>query len=133
MTDVFLDTLFVIALINQRDQHHERAATLAEEYDGVPLITTDAVLLEIGNALARAFKPQAVDVIGHLLSSSEVKLVRLDADLFDRAFSLYRDHRDKQWGLVDCVSFVVMEDVGIRAALTFDHHFEQAGYRALMR
>ena len=133
MTKVFLDTLFVIALINQRDQHHERATLLSEIYAGASLITTDAVLLEIGNALARAFKPQATEVITHLLSSAEVEIVRLDTVLFNRAFTRFREHQDKEWGLVDCISFEVMEDAGIQAALTFDHHFEQAGFQALMR
>jgi len=45
---------------------------------------------------------------------------------------LYSERPDKEWGLTDCVSFVVMEAHGIRDALTADEHFEQAGFRALM-
>jgi len=48
--------------------------------------------------------------------------------------SLCIDHiPDKTWGLVDCVSFVVMRDAGILDSLTTDKHFEQAGFRALLR
>jgi uncharacterized protein len=57
---VFVDTSFIVALVNEKDQHHARAAELAALFDGYPLLTTDAVLLEIGNALARNFKEQAV-------------------------------------------------------------------------
>jgi predicted nucleic acid-binding protein len=91
------------------------------------------VLLEVGNALARNFKPQAVTVIDEFLNSAETELVRLDAQLFEEALTLYRSHSDKEWGLVDCVSFAVMRSAGVTEALTHDRHFVQAGFRALMR
>lgn len=53
--------------------------------------------------------------------------------LYTRAFQLYRQRLDKEWGLIDCVSFIVMQDRGIIAALTTDEHFQQAGFRALLR
>ncbi|NOX63610.1 MAG: PIN domain-containing protein [Chloroflexi bacterium] len=130
---IFIDTLFVIALINQRDAYHERALEAADKYERAGFLTTDAVLLEIGNALARNFKQQAVEVIDSFLSSDEVDIVRLTPDIFAQAYALYRRYEDKTWGLIDCVSFVVMRDAGIRRALTFDHHFVQAGFEALMR
>ncbi|MGH7169240.1 MAG: type II toxin-antitoxin system VapC family toxin [Gemmataceae bacterium] len=129
----FLDTLFVIALINQRDQYHERAAELAARYEGERFLTTDAVLLEIGNALAKKYRQEAVEAITHLLTSEDVEVVRLTAALFDESFALYKSHRDKEWGLIDCISFVVMRQNDIQEALTFDRHFVQAGIRALMR
>jgi uncharacterized protein len=129
----FLDTLFVIALINQRDQYHDRATALAAQYEGRGFLTTDAVLLEIGNALARKFKQQAVEAIGHLLTSEDVQVLRLTPELFAEAFALYESHRDKEWGLTDCISFVVMRREGVQEALTFDQHFVQAGFEALMR
>lgn len=130
---VFVDTLFVIALINKRDQHHERATELADQLEGQPLLVTDAVLLEIGNALARNFRQESVEVIEEFFAAEEVEIVRLDADLFERAFNTYKEYRDKEWGLVDCVSFVVMKEASVAVALTFDQHFVQAGFKALMR
>jgi predicted nucleic acid-binding protein len=130
---VFVDTLFVVALINQRDEYHAKASELADLYEKQPLLTTDVVLLEIGNALARNFKRQAIEVIDDLLGSSEVEIVRLNPQLFDRAYALYKQYQDKEWGLLDCVSFVVMRDAGVNNALTFDQHFAQAGFQALMR
>ena len=132
-TRTFLDTLYVIALINQRDQYHGRTTELAAQYERRAFLTTDAVLLEIGNALARKFKQQAVEVIGHLLSSEDVQVVRLTPDLFAEAFTLYESHQDKEWGLTDCISFVVMRRESVQEALTFDQHFVQAGFQALMR
>jgi len=127
---MFLDTLFVIALLNQRDQYHERAAELAVRYEGKRFLTTDAILLEIGNALAKKYTQEAVDVITHLLTSEDIEVVRLTPELFEESFALYKSHRDKEWGLIDCISFVVMRQNGIQEALTFDHHFVQAGLQA---
>jgi predicted nucleic acid-binding protein len=130
---IFVDTLFVIALVNQRDDHHRKASELADLCEGQSLITTDTVLMEIANALARNFKSQAIEIIEDFLASVEVMVVRLDQKLFDRVFALYKQYQDKEWGLTDCVSFLVMREAGITDALTFDQHFVQAGFRALMR
>jgi predicted nucleic acid-binding protein len=130
---IFLDTLFVVALVNENDQYHERANQLSDQLAECSFLITDAVLLEIGNALARNFKERATELIHDLLTSDEVHVVRLTPALFDEGFAMYRSHRDKEWGLVDCISFVVMRKAGIEEALTFDQHFVQAGFRALMR
>jgi predicted nucleic acid-binding protein len=129
----FVDTHYVIALVNRRDQYHERARALAARYRGTPAVLTDAVLLEIGNALARTFKREAVEVIEYFLSAADVEIVRLTPELFNQAFDLYTDHRDKAWGLMDCISFIVMREKGLTDVLTYDQHFIQAGFLALMR
>lgn len=129
---IFIDTLFVVALVNRRDQYHQTASQLAALYEGHPLLVTDAVLLEIGNALARNYKAEAVAIITGFLDSAEVEIVRLTMELFEQAFALYQQYQDKSWGLIDCVSFVVMREAGVSQALTCDHHFEQAGFEALM-
>lgn len=129
---IFIDTLFVVALVNRRDQYHQTASQLAALYENHPLLVTDAVLLEIGNALARSYKAEAVEIIAGFLDSAEVEIVRLTTELFEQAFALYQQYQDKTWGLIDCVSFVVMREAGVSQALTCDHHFEQAGFEALM-
>lgn len=130
---IFLDTLFVVALVNRRDQYHRQATELSERFEGHPLLTTDAVLLEIGNALAKGYKREAVEIIEGFLNSDETEIVHLTPELFQQAFELYQTYQDKEWGLIDCVSFVVMRKRGIRQALTFDRHFAQAGFQVLMR
>ncbi len=130
---IFLDTLFFVALVNERDQYHDRADALSLELSGNQFLTTESVLLAVGNSLARAFRSRAFEIINYLQTSDDVKVVRVTSTLFDDGFTLYRTHRDKEWGLVDCISFVVMRQAGIDEALTFDQHFVQAGFRALMR
>lgn len=53
-------------------------------------------------------------------------------DLYAQAAELYKRYSDKEWGLTDCVSFVVMRERGIQEALTADTDFRQAGFHALL-
>lgn len=128
---IFIDTSFIIALINERDQYHQQALDITDLYIDKPLAITDSVLLEIANYLARRYKNEAIQVIQGFLDSEDVEVIRLTPDIFDRAFELYKTRSDKEWGLVDCVSFIVMQDCDIHKVLTFDRHFAQAGFEIL--
>jgi uncharacterized protein len=130
---ILIDTSFIVALINETDENHAKARKLSKDLDGTPSIITDAVILEISNSLSRKYKANCIQAIEDFFASTEVTVVRLDQTLFDKAFDLYKSHTDKTYGMVDCISFVVMNDHGISDALTNDRHFVQAGFRALMR
>lgn len=98
------------------------------------LVTTRAVLLEIGNALSKQrYRQAAVELLTALEQDRQVEIVPLSEELYEQAFALYRHRPDKEWGFVDCVSFIVMQERGLTEALTTDEHFEQAGFRALLR
>ena len=133
MTELFLDSSYVIALVNKKDQRHKQALEMARGLGACPLVTTDAILLEVGNSLARSFKAEAIAVIEEFLFSDEVRIVAVDTALFQKGFDLYKSYQDKSWGLVDCISFIVMREAGITDALTTDRHFEQAGFNALLK
>ena len=132
-TRILVDTSFVIALINQRDQRHREAQKLANKFEGHPLLITEAVLLEVGNAMARSYKKKAIQIIEDFLTSDEVEIVHLSQPLFNEAFMLYKQYQDKEWSLVDCASFAVMGQRGLLEAFTTDHHFEQAGFVCLLK
>jgi hypothetical protein len=134
--EVFLDTAYAIALAAVSDQYHALAVALADELEAqrTRLVTTQAVLLEIGNALsAQRYRAAAVQLLLSLESDPGVTIVPLTPQLYSVAFHLYQNRPDKEWGLVDCVSFVVMSERGLREALTPDRHFEQAGFIALLK
>lgn len=63
---------------------------------------------------------------------AQIEVVPLTEDLYAQAAALYERHTDKEWGLTDCVSFVVMRERGIQEALTTDTHLRQASFRALL-
>lgn len=136
MSELFLDTSYAIALSSTSDRHHEQALTLAREIEIDPtirLVTTRAVLLEIGNALARQkFRNIAVQLLRSLENDSTVAIIPLSEALFAAAMQLFQSRADKEWGLTDCVSFVVMQERAITDALTADAHFQQAGFRPLL-
>jgi predicted nucleic acid-binding protein len=95
------------------------------------LLTTSAVLLEIGNALAKDFRAEALSIIKVLSHSSRVEVIEIDSDLMEKGLAVYEKYSDKRWGLVDCISFVVMRETNITQVLTFDKDFEQAGFTVL--
>ena len=136
MTEVFLDTSHVVALANTRDAHHRQALDLARQLSGARarVVTTEAILTEVGNALSavgsRAF---AVRYIASVERTPSFEVIYATVDLFQRGFELYSARQDKDWGLTDCISFVVMRERGLSEALTADRHFEQAGFTALLR
>jgi predicted nucleic acid-binding protein len=135
MGELFLDASFAIALSATSAQHHDRAVELAEvvEAKGITLVTTAAVLLEIGNALSRhRYRDAAIQLLTSLHADATVDIVHFSESLYQRAFQLYQGRRDKEWGLTDCLSFVVMSDRSLNDALTADEHFRQAGFRALL-
>ncbi len=130
---VFVDAGYWIALVHQRDQLHERARKLSVGLGG-PLITTEPVLLEVGNTLSAALmRGLVVALISRLRANPAVEIAPLTPHLFARALELYAPRPDKEWGLTDCVSFVVMQERGIVEALAADQHFIRAGFRALLR
>lgn len=135
-TDVFLDASYAIALSAPSDQLHVRAVSMAQQLEAerTRMLTTQAVLLEIGNALSkRRYRAAAVSLLSSLEIDPSIEIIPVSSELYAEAFDLYRGRLDKEWGLIDCVSFVVMKSRGITEALTADEHFEQAGFRALLR
>jgi predicted nucleic acid-binding protein len=135
MVEVFLDASYAIALASSQDQHHQRAVALARrlERERLRLVTTQAVVLEIGNALSRRqYRAEAFLLLDSLRRDPSVEIVPLSEAILDRGVDLFRRRADKEWGLTDCISFVVMEERGLTEALTADGHYEQAGFRALL-
>ncbi len=135
-TPIFLETAYVYALVNTRDEWHQKALSWQEnlEKEQRVIITTELVLVEIADGLAAIrFRTQAAEVIDALQSSPFVEVVAVSSELLTRALDLYRQRGDKEWGLTDCVSFLVMRERGLLEALTVDTHFQQAGFHALLR
>jgi predicted nucleic acid-binding protein len=131
----FIETAYVQALVNVRDRWHA-AAALWERYLNTVrprYITTEYILVEIADGLAAVrFRQQAHQIIQALLSNAHVEVVPASTDLLKNALDLYYQRPDKEWGLTDCASFVVMNERGLIDALTSDNDFRQAGFRPLL-
>lgn len=129
----FLDTAYILALLNARDHYHETArAFFPRMRTAQEVWVTEAILIEVGNILARSNRAEAAAFIRTCETTSNIRIVPVDTALFGRALALYEQRSDKTWGLTDCLSFVVMQDHGLSDALTADDHFRQAGFRVLL-
>jgi uncharacterized protein len=129
---LFADTFFLLALLVEEDEAHNRA--LAWQNLNVPLVTTTWVLIELADALSKpGARAAAAQLISFLRSDSRVTVAGSEPDLFDAGLQLYQSRLDKSWSLTDCLSFEVMRRQNLTQALTGDHHFEQAGLVALLK
>lgn len=132
-TRFFLDTAYVLALLNPNDIYHKQAsAMLPLMHSAREVWITEAVLIEIGNALSRSNHIAATAFINGCYTTHNVKVVSVDTLLLKRALDFYNNRGDKDWGLTDCISFIVMTDQDLKEALTTDEHFQQAGFKALL-
>ena len=142
MRKVFADANYWIGLLNPRDQLHPIALAASRKLGKTRLVTSEMVLVEVLNSLAEytSLRASIIAVVDAISANPNTEIVpqtailfRETAILFRDAFEFYRTHQDKEWGLTDCSSFMIMRQRGLTEALTFDHHFEQAGFRALLR
>ena len=136
MNRVFLDTSGLIAVVNADDQWHAAAETVWRELlaYGTQLATTSLVLIELGDGLSRIHHRQlAIRIYDSLHAAWRIEIVRTTSDDEKRAWQLFRQTGDKEWGMTDCVSMIVMRDHDVTRVFSSDHHFEQAGFEILLK
>lgn len=133
MRRLFADTHFYIALLNRGDASHQAARDFYEKEDFDQIVTTAWVLGELADGMAGGrCREGCAKFIDYLRQDEETDIIEASADVYWQGFDLYQRRPDKEWSLTDCISFVVMADEGLTEALTGDHHFEQAGFTALL-
>ena len=135
MKPLFVDTSALIALGNKKDSFHQQAIQIRNKLkvQNRKFITTNAVLLEFGNAFSRiALKPVAISVIKAIKVSQKWECIEINELLFEQAFNLYQKMNDKEWGLVDCGSIIVASKRELTEVFTTDRHFKQAGFTILL-
>jgi predicted nucleic acid-binding protein len=131
----FLDANGWVALLNSREGLHSHAAAVWQNLGRTrrAIVLTDWIIAETGNSLARtSSRARFPEAVQRLLTHPAVTIVQVFPPLRDQALKLYADRGDKDWGLVDCASFIVMSEMGITEAFTTDRHFEQAGFNCLL-
>ena len=131
----FADSSFLVARFNVRDRNHRAAVSFLEEQkaagsDALQLVFSDYVFDETVTALVvQSKRHEMASAAGRaILESKNLRLVRVESPAFEAAWKLFVRRSDKRWSFTDCTSFVLMENLGIRKALTFDANFRQAGF-----
>jgi len=128
---VFVDTSFWCALLNRRDSNHE-AAMAADAALREPRVTTSYVVAETSNLLMARGRPDtARQYLRRTLLPGSCYVVHPTRAAYDLALSMVLHYGDKNFGLTDALSFVVMSETGIQDAMTFDAHFRQMGFRMI--
>lgn len=132
---VFLDTSFIIALSNARDPLHAKAKELDAKLsdERVALVLHNGILFEIGDGFARLDRRQrGMQILQGVLADESYVVVETTDEIITAAISLFASRPDKEWGLTDCISFTIMDNLRMTEALTADMHFTQAGFKALL-
>ena len=133
MKPAFVDSFYFFAILNPSDAAHAKAIEYSRRHSG-PLLTTSWVLTEVADGLARSTHRDAPrKIVSAFRAVADNVIVATTDELFEQGLDLYHERLDKQWSLTDCISFVFMKQRGIQDALTGDHHFEQAGFKALLK
>lgn len=137
-TPVFVDTAGWGNFFGKREPLHELAERLLRRArgSGSPVITTNYVLAELSALLISPMRiphVRRLEFADRIRTAAWIQVVHIDSELDRRSWEFMARHRDKDFSLVDCSSFVVMQDMRISAAITTDLHFEQAGFRCLLR
>lgn len=133
---MFVDTAALIALLNQVDELHRRAVSIQLELtrSGTPLVTSEWVLAEFLNAMARPpLRARASRVVDRLRNSARTEVVGTVSPAWHETHAFYEGHQDKAWSFVDCSSKLICRVRGITRVFTHDRDFEQFGLECLLR
>ncbi len=136
MIALFADTSYWMALVNPRDELHSKALSVSHEFASARVTTSEMVLTELLNGFSEGgpwLRSGAARAVEALRGSQGVRIVPQTTEQFRSAVRFYEQCKDKSWSLTDCASFQIMKEHGLRAALTHDVHFVQAGFDALLR
>lgn len=136
MRKIFLDTAYLQALVDTRDSLHQSSVAITDELDIFLSVTSEMVLTELLNALSGRggyLRDAALDIVDKLHQDSSVEIIPQTSQLFAEALLFYRQRRDKSYSLTDCASMLIMRQQNLSDALTFDRHFQQEGFNALLR
>ena len=136
MKEVFADTLYWVAIVKPDDPYAKGAKQAEEDLGEFITVTTDEVLAEFLTSLSKGgavLRKIAANMVHAILDNPNVKVVPQSRDSFLKGLELYKNRTDKKYSLTDCVSMNVMKNKKISEALTHDHHFEQEGFKNLMK
>jgi predicted nucleic acid-binding protein len=134
--EVFLDSSGLYALADRRDAYHAQAEGRVRKLieSGTRLVLTDYIVDEACTlAKIRAGSDSALRLLEIVERSRAIEMFWIGVEHFEAAKALFRKHADHDYSFTDCTSFVVMNKLRIRDALTSDRHFVQAGFRILLK
>ncbi len=136
MRTVFADTCYWIALLNPRDQLHDRAVRVSQSLRSVRIVTTDEVLTEFLNYFGNRgilLRQAATRMVAQIQVDRRIHIEPQSRETFESGFGFFRARLDKGYSLTDCISMDRMLQMQLTEVLTNDGHFYQEGFLCLLR
>ncbi|MCU0552955.1 MAG: PIN domain-containing protein [Leptolyngbya sp. Prado105] len=138
MNNLFIDTSGWASLFITQEPSHLLANQVLNQalQQRQTLITSNYIISELVALLhspLRQSRSRIFEIIDAIKTVPYVQIIHLDQVTDQTAWELCKSRSDKPWSLVDCSSFVLMQQLNIQQAFTTDHHFEQAGFIRLLR
>ncbi len=129
---VFFDTSAFLALLNKDDINHKTAKSIWDElvYSENILITNNYVLVESFALIQKRLGMEAVRVFNEDVLPL-INIEWIDKAVHESGISALLTALRKSLSLVDCVSFKVMRDLGVKKVFAFDPHFKEQGFEVI--
>jgi predicted nucleic acid-binding protein len=130
---IFADTSFLVAAVDDRDQHYEAARQLLQKTSDRRIVTTNQVRGETWTTLRRKlWHGKAVEFLDSIGGEDQrIGVARVSEELEIEALDWLRRHDEREYSSVDATSFAYMRARRITEALAFDGDFAAAGFTEL--
>lgn len=135
MKNIFVDTHYLVAIINRLDQWHSPAINIVNKLGNTKLIVTESVFIETLNYFAEfrsEVKLHAANSVEGFAINPDVEVIEQNKNLLANGIMLYKSRLDKGYSLTDCISMNTCRNLHIKEILTHDRHFEQEDFKILL-
>ena len=130
-TSIFVDTSAFFALTDRTDRFHDLAVRFVEANERL-LLTSNFVVFETITLIRMRLGHEPAVKFGHrLLDETVTPIIRVTPADERKAWETFRRCHDKRFSLVDCTSFALMRQLGLKEAFAFDGNFGEAGFTRL--
>ena len=132
---IFLDTGAFHAMYVKNDKYHDSAINIKKEismnkYGAV--VTTNYILNETFTLLRSSVGILQSIKLGELIRNSKIlHIIWIDEGIEEKAWRVFSIYKDKTFSFTDCTSFIVMQDMNIQNAFTYDPHFNQMKFNTV--
>lgn len=134
MNMVFVDTGGWIALTVRRDRYHKKTAACYRKLskEKTLLVTTNYVLTETYTRIRYDDGHDKAIQFNSLIQEA-IKIGRLHLEwvtpvIHKEAWKIFEGYIDQDFSFVDCTSFVIAKQKGVKEAFGFDDHFKTMGF-----
>jgi uncharacterized protein len=130
--NLFVDSSGWIALFDSNDKYYQLASKAMNTLQGkvVNFLTSDYVIDESLTYLRKKTGHRVATHFGQwILAAQHIKFIRVDEAVWQAAWEMFQVYDDKEWAFTDCTSFVLMRQLRLWQAFSFDQHFVQAGFQ----